>query len=216
LSARTKVAFWLMVAAQIAILLAFVGVREYRLAVGTEVVLKTVPVDPRSLLQGDYAILRYEIGRLPPYMDQLDQGDTVYVMLDRREGGWRAVSYQVWKPETRTDELFLKGTVGPGDWLDFGIDTYFVPEGTGMEIQTSEGVNVKVAIDANGKAAIVDVYLDGESFTTGERLDAPAVIVPTVPPVAKPSLKPTAAPETPSNASDLTPVPVSPKPTPAA
>ncbi len=179
MSTRTKVAFWLVVAAQMAILLSFVGVREYRLETGTVVVLKTVPVDPRSLLQGDYAILRYEIGKLPPYLGRSDLGDTVYVMLDKRDGGWRAVSYQIWKPETRTDQLFMKGSVGPGDWLDFGIDTYFVPEGTGMEIQTSRNVNVKVAIDHNGKAAIIDVYLDGESFTTGERLDTPAVIVPT-------------------------------------
>jgi uncharacterized membrane-anchored protein len=198
LSTRTKVAFWLVVAAQMVILLSFVGVREYRLQTGTVIVLKTVPVDPRSLLQGDYAILRYEIGRLPvatmPYLGQLDLGETVWVMLDKRDGGWRAVSYQLWKPETRTDQLFMKGTVGPGDWLDFGIDTYFVPEGTGMEIQTSMNVNVKVAIDHNGKAGIIDVYLDGESFTTGERLDTPAVIVPTVQPFATPALKSKLAP----------------------
>ena len=195
MSARTKVAFWLVVAAQMAILLSFVGVREYRLQTGTEVVLKTVPVDPRSLLQGDYAILRYEIGKLPPYLGQLDPGDTVYVYLVKRDGGWRTTTYQTWKPEPRTDELFIKGTVGSGDWLDFGIDTYFVPEGTGMEIQRSTDVNVKVAIDSDGKAAIKDVYVDGESFTTGERLDMEPVQVPTPQPVA-------------------TPLPVSPKPTP--
>ncbi len=180
------------------ILLGFVGVREYRLQTGTEVVLKTVPVDPRSLLQGDYAILRYEIGRLPPNLGQLDLGETVYVMLDKRDGAWRAVAYHVWKPEIRTDALFIKGTVGPGDWLDFGIDTYFVPEGTGMDIQGSEDVNVKVAIDSNGNAAIKEVFVDGLSFTSGEALDTKAVspIGPTATqqPLAKPTRTPEATP----------------------
>ncbi len=200
MSVTTKVAFWLVVAAQVAILLAFVGVREYRLQTGTEVVLKTLPVDPRSLLQGDYAILRYEIGRLPPYLDSLDLGETVYVMLDKRDGRWRAVSYQAWKPETRTDQLFIKGTVGSGDWLDFGIGTYFVPEGTGMDIQRSTDVKVKVAIDANGIAAIKEVFVDGLSFTSGESLDMEAVSpIATQQPIAKPTrppeTRPTPAPE---------------------
>lgn len=206
MSAPTKVAFWLIVAAQVAILLAFVGVREYRLAVGTEVVLKTVPVDPRSLLQGDYAILRYEIGQLPPHLGDLDLGETVYVVLDKRDGAWRAVSYRRIEPEIRTDILFIKGIVGPGDWLDFGIGNYFVPEGTGMDIQGSADVKVKVAIDPNGSVAIKEVFVDGLSFTTGEALDAEAVspLAPTATqqPLAKPTrtLEATPVPKLPTSA----------------
>ena len=64
-----RIAFWAIVAVQLVFLIGFIGVREVALRTGTEVVLQTVPVDPRSLLQGDYAILDYEIARLPDWMD---------------------------------------------------------------------------------------------------------------------------------------------------
>ena len=62
MSLRFNLFFWGIVGAQIVVLLAMIGVKEATLQTGTEVVLQTVPVDPRSLLQGDYAILGYEVG----------------------------------------------------------------------------------------------------------------------------------------------------------
>ena len=62
-----RIAFWIVVAAQLVFLIGFIVVKEVDLRIGTEVVLQTVPVDPRSLLQGDYAILDYEIASLPPH-----------------------------------------------------------------------------------------------------------------------------------------------------
>ena len=81
-----RIAFLTVVAAQLVFLIGFIGIRETALFTGTEVVLQTVPVDPRSLLQGDYAILDYEIADLPNYLQQqqLSVGDTVYVKLWRR------------------------------------------------------------------------------------------------------------------------------------
>ena len=38
-----------------------VGMNEYTLIHGHKLMLKTVPVDPRDLLRGDYVILDYEI-----------------------------------------------------------------------------------------------------------------------------------------------------------
>ena len=56
-----SIAFWIVVAGQLVFLIGFIAVKETALSTGREVVLQTVPVDPRSLLQGDYAILDYEI-----------------------------------------------------------------------------------------------------------------------------------------------------------
>ena len=79
-----RIAFLTVVAAQLVFLIGFIGVREAALRDGTEVVLQTVPVDPRSLLQGDYAILDYEIAELPGYLENRGVGDTVYVELSAR------------------------------------------------------------------------------------------------------------------------------------
>ena len=38
---------------------------EYILITGRKVLLKTIPVDPKDLLMGDYVILNYDISQVP-------------------------------------------------------------------------------------------------------------------------------------------------------
>ena len=159
---RIRILFWVIVAAQIAFLVGFIAVREVDLRTGTEVVLQTVPVDPRSLLQGDYAILDYEIATTPERMRPLQTGDTVYVTLQEGEDTWTAERYSI----TRGDagNVFIKGRIDRALHLGFGIDTYFVPEGTGHIIEDADDVQVIVSIDRDGNAVIKDVLVDGEPF----------------------------------------------------
>ncbi len=154
--------FWGIVAAQILLLLAFIGGKEYTLNVGTTVVLQTVPVDPRSLLQGDYAVLGYKISTLPNSLSELSPGSTVYVSLVERGEVWEALSYSTRKRSSV--EVFIKGTVDSRGLLDFGIGTYFVPEGTGRIIERASDVKVEVSVDSRGKAVIKRVLVDGEPF----------------------------------------------------
>ena len=158
-----RIAFLAVVAAQLLFLIGFIGVREAALFSGTEVVLQTVPVDPRSLLQGDYAILDYEIADLPVFLNQLSVGDTVYVELVQEQDVWGAGYYSDWHSnlEGRT---FIKGRVDRRGHADFGIGTYFVPEGTGRIIERAGDVKVVVNLDEDGNAVIKDVLVDGEPF----------------------------------------------------
>ena len=157
------IAFWAIVAAQLVFLLGFIAVREVALSTGREVVLQTVPVDPRSLLQGDYAILDYEIARMPAYLPDWEVGETVYVELREAPVHWRSGVYSRTLSEVRT-EVFIRGRVDRPGHLDFGIGTYFVPEGTGWIIEQAEDVKVVAKVDDNGNAVIKDVLVDGEPF----------------------------------------------------
>ena len=157
-----RVAFWVVVAGQLIFLIGFIGVKETALRTGTEVVLQTVPVDPRSLLQGDYAILDYEIASLPPYLREAEIGETIYVIPSPGDGGWDFPQHGRRRPEG--GQVFIKGRVDHRDHLDFGIGTYFVPEGTGHIIEGAQDVKVVVKLDADGNAVIKDVLVDGEPF----------------------------------------------------
>ncbi len=158
-----RIAFWVTVAAQLAFLIGFIGVREAALRTGTEVVLQTVPVDPRSLLQGDYAILDYEIAGLPSFMEDDPIGETVYVSL-REEGGlWKAAIYGKVRPSP-VGGVFIEGRIDRPGHLDFGIGTYLVPEGTGRIIETAEDVKVVVSVDSGGNAVIKEVLVDSKPF----------------------------------------------------
>ena len=157
-----RLAFWVVVAGQLVFLLAFIAYKEVDLRTGADVVLQTVPVDPRSLLQGDYAILDYEIAGLPPFMDDLPTGETAYVVLYEDRDVWRAERYAYSSPPS--SEIFIKGQVDRQGHLDFGIGTYFVPEGSGHIIEGARDVKVVVNVDADGSAIIKEVLVNGQPF----------------------------------------------------
>ena len=140
-----------------------VATSEVALRTGTEVVLQTVPVDPRSLMQGDYAILDYEISRLPDWMDELSVGSTVYVVLQEERDVWTSSAYSEERSHI-AGEVFIKGRIDRTGHADFGIGTYFVPEGTGHIIERAQDVKMVVIFDEDGNAVIKDVLVDGEPF----------------------------------------------------
>ncbi len=54
-----KKTFYLIVVFWLLIFSGFIAYKEYTLRTGTEVILKTMPVDPRDLFRGDYVTLNY-------------------------------------------------------------------------------------------------------------------------------------------------------------
>ncbi len=160
-----SIAFWIVVAGQLVFLISFISVKETALRSGAEVVLQTVPVDPRSLLQGDYAILDYEIADLPPFLQDHPVGETAYVVLAEGPEVWEARRYPYDRPDT--SEVFIKGRVDRKGHLDFGIGTFFIPEGTGRIIEGAQDVKVVVKLAADGNAIIKQVLVDGRPFDPG-------------------------------------------------
>jgi uncharacterized membrane-anchored protein len=155
--------FWL------AIIAVFIGVKEFTLRTGEEVLLKTVPVDPRDLFRGDYIILRYEIGSL--YLDKIPTdgadfkiNDTVFVTLEKENGYGTASGAYDHIPAK--DKLFVKGRVYKVSnrelFVEYGIESYFVPEGKGRRIT---GAAVKASIDKFGNAAIKSLSKDGKELS---------------------------------------------------
>ncbi|MDD3246344.1 MAG: GDYXXLXY domain-containing protein [Methanosarcina sp.] len=177
------IVFWLMLFS------GFILYKEYTLRTGTEVVLKTEPVDPRDLFRGDYVILNYDISTLdldevPVEDPYFNHNDRIYLAIELEDG------YGVPKKVYRNppgDELYLKGTVKEliYDWgededgiiteephikelrVEYGIESYFVPEGRGIEIESQqwtgeEGVDVKVVVDKYGNAVIKSLLIGGQ------------------------------------------------------
>ena len=162
MSRRVMILFFAVVAVQVIGLVIFAGVRQSALTQGREVTLQTVPVDPRSLLQGDYAILDYEIAELPDWRRDEPAGATVYVILRECGAVWCAARHDTRRPDS--GEVYIRGAVNDRGRLDFGIGTYFVPEGTGQMIETAEDVKVVVSLDEGGNAVIKEVLVDGAPF----------------------------------------------------
>ena len=167
-----KAAFWATVAGQVILLVAFIAVKENTLRTGTSVLLQTAPVDPRSLFQGDYAILNYEIAVLPDRLREIEQGNEFFVeLVEDADGVWRSRLYTLDKGDL--PGVFIKGKVVNRGRLDFGIGTYFIPEGTGRAIEQAEDVKVRVAIGSGGKAVIEELLVDGQPFEPSRPVELP-------------------------------------------
>ena len=178
MSSKLKRLFILVIAIQIVFLLGLVGYRETILAFGRTAVLQTVPVDPRDLFKGEYVTLRYEISTLDStqvnqnlakflLLGDINTGDTVYVGLSNIDGDEFSLDVQTGEPSARTD-LFIKGQVASrkGDVItvDYGVEQYFLPEGSGLEIEQALELEVRVKINRAGTAAIDALIVDGEDW----------------------------------------------------
>jgi uncharacterized membrane-anchored protein len=151
--------------------------KEQTLRTGRMVVLETVPVDPRDFLRGDYVILRYKLSSLD--LNQIESkkkwyryhpGERIYVKLEPKGKFWQAVAIYEKKDGT-INGLFIKGKVMKCYYatklleVNYGIESYFVPEGEGRDIEkkmrgNKGSVSVEVVVDSSGNALIKRVYID--------------------------------------------------------
>lgn len=181
--------------AQTALLIKIVYDRHTLIKTGREIVVPVLPVDPRDFLRGDYVILGYTFGQMirssipgGDSIARLDREDPVYVTLHPDgQKGWMPVGLSPVYPSTvAAGETVLKGrinynyndTVVAGVTngqtaqrtnsnlsVRYGIESYFVPEGTGMAIEDNvrdKKVEAIVAVGQDGTAALKGLIVGGE------------------------------------------------------
>ena len=179
---------WRIVAAALVVVLVQASVvgamileRAAILSQGREIVIRTVPIDPRDLFRGDYVILRYGVSRVSlaglEAPEDLRRAEAVFVTLapsEDDEDDWSVVSISRDRPDTVADGAVViaarvAAAFGSGEGrtarIDYGIESYFVPEGTGraLEDKVRESVvSVIVAVADSGKAAVKGLVIDGE------------------------------------------------------
>jgi uncharacterized membrane-anchored protein len=173
---------WLAVAVvallQTAVLGWMVWNRSTLLQTGREIIAEVIPVDPRDFFRGDYVILGYTFTATPdatlPQGSQ--KGDVVYATLKRGEGTkWDVAAMSRDYPASVVDDqVVLKGRVEyayPGanntvtGRVRYGIESYFVPEGTGLELEKKvreNKIDAVLAVGPSGEVAIKGLVVDGQ------------------------------------------------------
>ena len=175
-----KILFPIIVAAQIFVLVFMIAKQEHLLATGAKVLLKCEPIDPRSLFSGDYVRLNYEISTIEPEIIEKSklmyrllkdndniEGKDIYVGLrlkaDDRHFYADAAADNI--DELRQDyEHIIRGKVSyssRGIRVRYGVETYFVPQGEGKEIEKNlKNVSVEVSLSDSGDSAISKLFID--------------------------------------------------------
>jgi uncharacterized membrane-anchored protein len=172
LKARERKVLLITAAAQLVILVGMIALRALPLITGQTVLVRVVPVDPRDLFRGDYVILSYDFSRVSPEgMEGLAEKDrytrkwegrTVYVPLVPDSDGvhLRAGKTTVVKPATGP---FLRGQMQRYGSVQFGIESYFVQEGTGRRYEQaiqSRKLSAELAVTSSGQAALRGLRID--------------------------------------------------------
>jgi uncharacterized membrane-anchored protein len=144
---------------------------------GREIVAEVIPVDPRDLFRGDYVILGYAFGRNQvPVPEGISQGDKVYVTIkEATPEQWEVVSTAAdYAQPSDASHVVLKGIVDyvyqaqgdpPKAQVRYGIESYFVPEGTGKELEQKvrdKKISAVLAVGSAGDVAIKALVVDGE------------------------------------------------------
>ncbi|MBL0464661.1 GDYXXLXY domain-containing protein [Aeromonas veronii] len=127
---------------------------ERAMSSGEVVLLRLAPVDPRSLMQGDYMRLNYEIARELTSRDaratQNKGSDTLVIRLDAHQV---ATLVADGKPDRlASDERLLQVHQSERQW-QIGPDAYFFEEGTGEQYETARYGEFR--LQADGKTLLV-------------------------------------------------------------
>ncbi|KOA18817.1 hypothetical protein CLHOM_27560 [Clostridium homopropionicum DSM 5847] len=130
-------------------------------SMGTEILIKTKPLDPTDVFRGDYVRLNYEINEIPdekldedileykstkdeynPYEDL--RGKNIYVTLKKNGNYYELDKATLKKPKEGIylkakyyHSLFLQEVTNKpsGIVVNYRLDNYFVPENTGKELE---------------------------------------------------------------------------------
>ena len=149
---------------------------------GTEIKLKTLPVDPRDLLRGDYVILSYPVSTIPASIvagevPKVNGRERLMVRLKPgADGLWTATEASFGALPAQEGSVLLRtlpfdyysvtdGVLPETLFVSYGLERYYVPEGEGKvleEARNQEELEVEARVSADGTPQIARLILRGE------------------------------------------------------
>lgn len=170
--------FLLLMLVPAVVILVFFGVKLFTASMGEEILLKTAPVDPRDLFRGDYVRLSYDISLIDlnnvSYDRDFSRGDTIYAALSKKEKFWTIDSVSHSRLRLAENQVCMRGSVTDSRQIsnkvrvEWGIESYFVPEGEGREIERERNAgntSVIVSVDSTCFSVLKELLIDDEPVT---------------------------------------------------
>nr|WP_294948729.1 GDYXXLXY domain-containing protein [uncultured Mucilaginibacter sp.] len=134
-----------------------IAAKEKTLAKGRLVLLKLAPVDPRSIMQGDYMSLNYEINNVTPHTELSKRGYCI-VTLDTN-GVAKRQRFQDDLKSLKSGEYALKYFTNGNQYftsIHIGAESYFFEEGQGKRFEAAKYGGLK--IDNAGNSVLEGLY----------------------------------------------------------
>ncbi len=122
---------------------------------GKLILLELAPVDPRSLMQGDYMRLSYKIAQNLPF-DSIPKRGYCVVKL-QPNGVAEKVRLQKGRIPLHDNEYIIEYTAAKFN-INIGAESYFFQEGKAAKFEKAKYGGVKV--DIKGNSLLVGLYND--------------------------------------------------------
>lgn len=147
-----------LIIANLLLVLAFVNFsivkKEQTISSGELVLLELSPLDPRSLMQGDYMALRYKIA-VDSVGDALPKHGYCVVKLDANHVATRARLQATEQPLNAGEFLIKFKTVNGWD-MQLGAESFFFEEGQSEKFSAAKYGALR--IDDGGNSVLVGMY----------------------------------------------------------
>ena len=149
---------WLVIAVNLILLLVYFNYsvikKEELLKDGQLVLLELAPVDPRSLMQGDYMALRYNIAEIS-YNDKLPKRGYCVVRIDSCEVAEK-IRFQKDVAPLYEGEMLIKYYAANWRNVNIGAESFFFQEGHAEKYEQAKYGGIK--IDNNGNSILIGLY----------------------------------------------------------
>jgi len=153
------------VALQVLFFAGWAATEQRRQVTGLSMLVRTAPVDPRDLLRGQYMALSYEFSRMQTLLDsnrEPEEGEDVWVVL-RPDGEYYAPDHAESYRPTGLPSGHVAVLGRREHWrFMFGIEQYFVPEGT--ETPKQRDTTVRLRVGKDGRLRIESVLVKGQPW----------------------------------------------------
>jgi len=149
---------WIIILLNLVLLLIYfnysIAKKEELLKEGQLILLELAPVDPRSLMQGDYMTLRYKISENIDEENMPKRGYCV-VVLDK-DGKANKVRFQKNLTPLNKGEYLIEYTSSDNWNVNIGAENFFFQEGLAKKYEKAKYGGVK--IDKSGNSILVGLY----------------------------------------------------------
>jgi uncharacterized membrane-anchored protein len=156
---------WIVILLNLILLLGYFGYsmaqKEKLLREGELVLLELAPVDPRSLMQGDYMALRYRIATDQREKEIISKRGYCVVRIDSNGIATRVRFQEATSP--RHEGEFLINYTSPNQWtVNIGAESYFFQEGDAKKYEVAKYGGVR--IDQLGNSLLVGLYDENKKW----------------------------------------------------
>lgn len=118
------------------------------------------------------------IENISGYSYNINTGDTIYMPFIQQGGTWQPQIYAINKSSSnaiqssqywRNKWVLISAKVISEEKhkfvsVEYGIESYFTPEGKAIKIERSREVEIEIAVNNNGSSVIKRIFIEGKEF----------------------------------------------------